>query len=60
MAPSSRRFHALALQIIQQGNRKALAISKLETDSKARRALLIAYWQRQCIEKKARAKGWQQ
>ncbi|WP_367671994.1 DNA helicase IV [Serratia symbiotica] len=60
VAIQAKTFHALALQIIQQGNRKALAISKLETDSKARRALLIAYWQRQCTEKKAQAKGWRQ
>jgi DNA helicase IV len=56
----AKTFHALALQIIQQGNRKVPAISKLETDSKARRALLITHWQQQCAEKKAQAKGWRQ
>lgn len=60
VAIHAKTFHALALQIIQQGNRKALVISKLETYSKARRELLIAYWQRQCTEEKAQAKGWRQ
>lgn len=60
VAIQAKTFHALALQIIQQGSRKAPAISKLESDSKARRALLIAHWQQQCSEKKAQAKGWRQ
>lgn len=60
VAIHAKTFHALALQIIQQGSRKAPTISKLESDSKARRALLIAHWQQQCSEKKAQAKGWRQ
>ncbi|MEX2951004.1 DNA helicase IV [Serratia fonticola] len=60
VAIQAKTFHALALQIIQQGSRKAPAISKLETDSKARRTLLITHWQQQCSEKKAQAKGWRQ
>lgn len=39
----AKTFHALALQIIQQGSRKAPAISRLETDAKARKALLITH-----------------
>lgn len=57
VAIQAKTFHALALQIIQQGNRKVPAISKLETDSKARRALLITHWQQQCAEKKPRLKA---
>ena len=60
VAIQAKTFHALALQIIQQGSRKAPTISKLESDSKARRALLITHWQQQCSEKKAQAKGWRQ
>jgi DNA helicase-4 len=60
VAIQAKTFHALALQIIQQGSRKAPVISKLESDSKARRALLISHWQQQCSEKKAQAKGWRQ
>ncbi len=60
VAIQAKTFHALALQIIQEGSRKAPAISKLETDSKARRALLVKNWQQQCSEKKAQAKGWRQ
>ena len=56
----AKTFHALALQIIQQGSRKAPAISRLETDAKARKALLITHWRQQCAEKKAQAKGWRQ
>ncbi|WP_145559640.1 DNA helicase IV [Yersinia bercovieri] len=56
----AKTFHALALQIIQQGSRKTPAISKLESDSKARRSLLIQHWQQQCSEKKAQAKGWRE
>ncbi|MFZ1871844.1 MAG: DNA helicase IV [Chania sp.] len=60
VAIQAKTFHALALQVIQEGSRKAPAISKLETDSKARRALLIKHWQQQCTEKKVQAKGWRQ
>ncbi|CQD34954.1 DNA helicase IV [Yersinia mollaretii] len=56
----AKTFHAIALQIIQQGSRKTPVISKLESDSKARRALLIQHWQQQCSEKKAQAKGWRE
>ncbi|MDN0117512.1 DNA helicase IV [Yersinia frederiksenii] len=56
----AKTFHALALQIIQQGSRKTPVISKLESDSKARRSLLIQHWQQQCSEKKAQAKGWRE
>ncbi|CNK09751.1 DNA helicase IV [Yersinia mollaretii] len=56
----AKTFHALALQIIQQGSRKTPVISKLESDSKARRVLLIQHWQQQCSEKKAQAKGWRE
>ena len=55
----AKTFHALALQIIQQGSRKAPAISRLETDAKARKALLITHWRQQCAEK-SQAKGWRQ
>lgn len=50
----ARTFHSLALHIIQQGSNKAPTISKLETDSDARQALLIAVWRQQCNEKKRR------
>lgn len=56
----ARTFHSLALHIIQQGSNKAPTISKLETDSDARQALLIAVWRQQCNEKKAQANGWRQ
>ncbi|EEQ12161.1 Helicase IV (75 kDa helicase) [Yersinia mollaretii ATCC 43969] len=56
----AKTFHAIALQIIQQGSRKTPVISKLESDSKARRALLIQHWQQQCSEKKTQAKGWRE
>ena len=56
----AKTFHALALQIIQQGSRKTPVISKLESDSQARRELLIKHWQQQCSEKKAQAKGWRE
>lgn len=55
---SARTFHALALQIIQQGSKKVPTISKLESDSGARQKLLVQSWQQQCQEKKAQAKGW--
>ena len=51
----AKTFHALALQIIQEGSKKAPKISKLETDAKARRSLLIKTWQQQCAEKKVQA-----
>ncbi|QWA12759.1 DNA helicase IV [Sodalis ligni] len=53
-------FHALALFIIRQGSKKAPAISALESDGPARRALLITQWRQQCSEKKPQAKGWRQ
>lgn len=53
-------FHALALMIIRQGNKKAHAVSQLESDGAARRKLLIDHWRQQCREKKAQAKGWRQ
>ncbi|HDL7426945.1 TPA: DNA helicase IV [Yersinia enterocolitica] len=56
----AKTFHALALQIIQQGSRKTPVISKLESDIQARRSLLIKHWQQQCSEKKAQAKGWRE
>ncbi|CAM3941230.1 MULTISPECIES: DNA helicase IV [Rahnella] len=56
----AKTFHALALQIIQEGSKKVPKISKLETDSKARRSLLIKTWQQQCAEKKVQASGWRQ
>lgn len=60
VAVQAKTFHALALQIIQQGSRKAPKISQLESDTHARRALLIKNWQQQCSDKKAQAKGWRQ
>ncbi|STQ45383.1 Helicase IV [Ewingella americana] len=54
----AKTFHALALHIIQEGGKKTPKISKLETDSKARRSLLIKTWQQQCAEKKVQASGW--
>jgi DNA helicase-4 len=56
----AKTFHALALQIIQEGSKKVPKISKLETDSKACRSLLVKTWQQQCAEKKAQASGWRQ
>lgn len=55
-----RTFHSLALQIIEQSRCKVPVISKLETDSEARRAFLISHWRQQCSEKKAYSKGWRQ
>ncbi|KEY59059.1 DNA helicase IV [Serratia sp. DD3] len=60
VAVQAKTFHALALQIIQQGSRKAPKISQLESDTHARRALLIKNWQQQCSDKKVQAKGWRQ
>jgi DNA helicase-4 len=57
---SARTFHALALNIIQQGGKKAPAISALESDTAARQALLTQTWQQQCAEKKSQANGWRQ
>lgn len=57
---TARTFHALALQIIQQGSKKVPSISKLENDAQARQALFIKTWRQQCSEKKAQAKGWRQ
>ena len=57
---SAKTFHALALQIIQQGSKKVPTISRLENDTAARQALLVACWQEQCSQKKAQAKGWRQ
>ncbi|CAK8736801.1 DNA helicase IV [Sodalis praecaptivus] len=50
-------FHALALMIIRQGNKKAPAVSQLESDGAARRKLLIDHWRKQCREKRRRPKG---
>lgn len=50
----AKTFHALALHIIQEGSKKSPKISKLETDSKARRSLLVKTWQQQCAEKRLR------
>lgn len=57
---TARTFHALALYIIQHGNKKAPQISKLESDTAARHRLLITEWRQQCQQKKAQAKGWRQ
>lgn len=57
-APEALTVPALALQILQQGGRKALVLSKLEQDEKARRALLLRLWRQQCEEKKPQANGW--
>ena len=56
----ARTFHSLALHIIREGSNKQPAISKLESDTEARRALLIQHWRQQCSEKKAQANGWRQ
>ncbi|MCS5991659.1 UvrD-helicase domain-containing protein [Klebsiella variicola subsp. variicola] len=50
---TARTFHSLALHIIQQGSKKVPTISKLESDSAARQALLVKSWQQQCQEKKS-------
>ncbi|MDF7657568.1 DNA helicase IV [Erwiniaceae bacterium L1_54_6] len=59
-AIQARTFHALALHIIREGSNKQPVISKLESDSKARRQLLIEAWREQCSSKKAQASGWRQ
>lgn len=56
----ARTFHALALHIIREGSSKQPVVSKLEGDTAARHALLIAAWRQQCDEKKAQANGWRQ
>ena len=56
----ARTFHALALHIIREGSNKQPTISKLESDTAARHALLIDIWRQQCHEKKAQANGWRQ
>ncbi len=53
----AKTFHALALQIIQQGSRKAPAISRLETDAKARKALLIPTGANSAQRKSPRPRG---
>ncbi|HEY0210004.1 DNA helicase IV [Acerihabitans sp.] len=53
-------FHALALFIIRQGSKKSPVISALESDTLARRTLLVTHWREQCAQKKAQAKGWRQ
>ncbi|CDG17334.1 DNA helicase IV [Xenorhabdus doucetiae] len=53
-------FQTLALHIIQRGSNKSPKISELETDIQKRRDFLIQEWQKQCKEKKARAKGWRE
>ncbi|MGD8203729.1 DNA helicase IV [Pantoea sp. FN0305] len=58
--PEARTFHSLALHIIRESSNKTPLISRLETDSEARRQLLIETWQQQCAEKKAHANGWRQ
>ncbi|ARJ44145.1 DNA helicase IV [Pantoea alhagi] len=58
--PEARTFHSLALHIIRESSNKTPLISRLETDSEARRQLLVETWQQQCAEKKAHANGWRQ
>ncbi len=50
---TARTFHSLALHIIQQGSKKVPTISKLESDTAARHALLLKSWQKQCRRKSA-------
>mgnify|MGYP004710549231 CR=1 FL=1 len=59
-AIQARTFHALAMHIIREGSNKQPVISKLESDSKARRQLLVDTWREQCNSKKAQASGWRQ
>ena len=59
-ALQARTFHALALHIIREGGRKPPVISQLESDSAARRQLLLESWREQCAAKKAQASGWRQ
>ncbi|MGD8164395.1 DNA helicase IV [Pantoea sp. FN0307] len=58
--PEARTFHSLALHIIRESSSKMPLISRLETDSEARRQLLVEIWQQQCAEKKSHANGWRQ
>lgn len=55
-----RTFPALALHIVQQGSKKVPTLSKLESDSAMRQALLLTSWCQQCQEKKTQARGWRQ
>ncbi len=57
---TAQTFHALALHILQEGGRKTINISQLETDTAQRQAFLLTCWAQQCSEKKAQAKGWRQ
>ncbi len=50
---TARTFHSLALHIIQQGSKKVPTISKLESDTAARHALLLKSWQKQCRGEKS-------
>lgn len=59
-ALQARTFHALALHIIRESGRKPPVISQLESDSAARRQLLLESWREQCAAKKAQASGWRQ
>ena len=59
-ALQARTFHALALHIIRESGRKSPVISQLESDSAARRQLLLESWREQCAAKKAQASGWRQ
>ncbi|MBK4783401.1 MAG: DNA helicase IV [Pantoea sp. Pent] len=59
-AIQARTFHALALHMIREGSNKQPVISRLESDSSARRQLLIENWREQCNSKKAQASGWRQ
>ncbi|PPC63548.1 DNA helicase IV [Pantoea sp. ICBG 1758] len=59
-ALQARTFHALALHIIRESGRKPPVISQLESDSAARRQLLLESWRDQCAAKKAQASGWRQ
>ncbi|MGK2946435.1 MAG: DNA helicase IV [Candidatus Malihini olakiniferum] len=59
-AIQAKTFHALALHIIQQATRKALLISRLESDNAQKRELLIEAWRQQCAGKKVQAKGWRE
>lgn len=61
-----KTFHSLALDIIQSCNarkskaddKKAVAISPLETNSQLRNEFLIKCWQNLCEDKKSYANGW--
>lgn len=51
-------FDDLALQIISQGDKKILRISKLETNREYRHSLLITAWQQSCSQRKSYARDW--